>query len=175
MSKRFFILAVALLCLLALPAAARATDLSGANIDPSVQAAVDATDGSQAVPVLVYGDSQAVQSVVPDGVDTTDLPVIGAVAAYLTPDEIQTLAGDDSVQNIVADNPVYGFDYQSSMDITNLAIGLEPSARTQGRRSRRPRRHGGRAGQRHRYQHRPFVQPHRGLEGLRERQAQAVR
>jgi serine protease AprX len=125
MSKRFFILAVALLCLLALPAAARATgDLSGANIDPSVQAAVDATGGSEAVPVLVYGDSQAVQSVVPHGVDTTDLPVIGAVAAYLTPDEIQNLADDGSVQNIVADNPVYGFDYQSSMDITNLAIGL---------------------------------------------------
>jgi serine protease AprX len=125
MGKRFLILAVALLCLLALPAAAWATsDLSGANIDPSVQAAVDATDGSQAVPVLVYGDTQAVEDAVPQGVDVTALPVIGAVAAYLTPDEIQSLAADDAVQNIVADNPVYGVDYQSSMDITNLAIGL---------------------------------------------------
>jgi serine protease AprX len=127
MSKRFLILALALLCLLALPATALAADeLDGAKIDPSVQLAVDATGGDEAVPVLVYaaGDTDAVAEAVPQGVETTSLPVIGALALYLTPDEIEALAGEDFVDGIVADNPVYGFDYKTSMDITNLSIGL---------------------------------------------------
>jgi serine protease AprX len=134
MSRRFLVLAVALLCLLALPATALAADeLDGVKIDPSVQVAVDASGGSEAVPVLVYaGDTQAVADAVPQGVDTTALPVIGALAVYLTPDEIEALAGEDFVQGIVADNPVYGFDYQSSMDITNLSIGLDKLTATDG-------------------------------------------
>ncbi len=127
MSTRILVLALALLCLLALPAVALADDdLQGAKIDPSVQLVVDATGGDEAVPVLVYarGDGDDVRDRLPAGVETTSLPVIGALAAYQTPDEIETLAGEPFVQAILADNPVYGFDYRSSMDITNLAIGL---------------------------------------------------
>ncbi len=127
MSKKILIIVVALLCLLALPASALAADqLDNVKIDASVQTAVDAAGGDQAVPVIVYAPDNldAVAATVPEGVDTTPMPLVDGVAAYLTPDEIATLADDDSVTGIVADNPVFGVDYQSSMDITNLAIGL---------------------------------------------------
>ena len=126
MSRRILFLVVALLCLLALPATALAADeLHGAKIDPSVQVTVDATGGDEAVPVLVYAsDPAAVRSALPQGVEVAALPIVDALAVYLTPDEIEALAGEDLVQWIVADNPVYGVDYRSSMDVTNLTIGL---------------------------------------------------
>jgi serine protease AprX len=135
MKVRFLFLAVALLCLLALPVAALADDNGDASkIDPSVTTVLEATGGDQAVPVLVYTEPDAtgvVQDAVPAGVETTELPSLDAVAAYLTSDEITTLSQDSDVNMVVADNPVFGLDYKSSMDITNLAIGLgdvKPSA-----------------------------------------------
>jgi serine protease AprX len=132
MRARYLVLAIALLCFLALPATALAADDGdSAKIDPSVTTVLEATGGNEAVPVLVYTQPDAaavVDQSVPLGVETTDLAGFDAVAAYLTPDEIQTLAGDASVNLIVADNPVFGFDYASSLDITNLAIGLDKVA-----------------------------------------------
>ena len=60
----------------------------------------------------------------PKGVDWEDMAIVDATAAFLTPAEIQALADSDSVAYIEADNPVHGFDYSSSMDVTNLTIGL---------------------------------------------------
>jgi serine protease AprX len=133
MRARYLILAVALLCLLALPATAWAADDGGdaGKIDDSVATVLDATGGDQAVPVIVYTDPGAqdvVDSAVPAGVETTDLAGFDAVAAYLTADEIDALVESDSVDLIVADNPVFGLDYASSMDITNLSIGLDKVA-----------------------------------------------
>ena len=133
MRAKFLILAVALLCLLALPATALAADDNSdvGKIDDSVATVLDATGGDQAVPVIVYTDPGAqdvVTSAVPAGVDTTVLPGFDAVAAYLTDDEIDAIAASDSVDLIVADNPVFGLDYASSMDITNLSIGLDKVA-----------------------------------------------
>jgi serine protease AprX len=130
MRAKYLILAVALLCLLALPTTALAAkDKSDAGkIDDSVTTVLQATGGDEAVPVLVYTEPDAatvVADAVPLGVATTPLADFDAVAAYLTSDEIQELSGEDSVDMIVADNPVYGFDYASSLDITNLAIGLD--------------------------------------------------
>ncbi|MEI6725955.1 MAG: S8 family peptidase [Actinomycetes bacterium] len=127
MSKRFLILAVVLLGLLALPASALATgQLDNPKIDSSVQTVVDATGGDQAVPVIVYAPNSlgSVDAVIPLGVETTDVPLVDGVAASLTPDVIATLANQRYVTGIVADNPVFGLDFSSSMDITNLAIGL---------------------------------------------------
>jgi serine protease AprX len=129
MRARYLILAIALLCLLALPSAALAKDGGdNAKIDDSVTTVLDATGNDEAVPVIVYTDPGAggvVDDVVPSGVETTDLADFDAVAAYLTEDEIDALAARDAVDLIVADNPVFGFDYASSLDITNLAIGLD--------------------------------------------------
>jgi serine protease AprX len=129
MRAKYLILAVALLCLLALPATALAVDSnSGGKVDDSVTAVLQATGGDEAVPVVVYtepNEAAVVGDAVPDGVATTELPELDAVAAYLTEDEIQALSADGAVDMIVADNPVYGFDYASSLDITNLAIGLD--------------------------------------------------
>ena len=128
MSKKILILAVALFGLLALPASALATaHFDNAKIDSSVQTVVDATGGDQAVPVIVYAPNSlgSVDAAIPEGVDTTDVSLVDGVAASLTPDEIANLANQDFVTGIVADNPVYGLDVSSSMDITNLAIGLD--------------------------------------------------
>ena len=129
MRAKYWILAVALLCLLALPTTALAADeSSGAKIDDSVTTVLEATGSGEAVPVIVYTDAGAqgvVSSVAPIGVETTDLPGFDAVAAYLTADEIDALAANSAVDLIVADNPVFGFDYATSMDVTNLAIGLD--------------------------------------------------
>ncbi len=129
MRARYLILAIALLCLLALPSTALAADDNdGGKIDTSVTTVLDATGNDEAVPVIVYTDPGAgavVDDVVPSGVETTDLADFDAVAAYLTEDEIDALAASDAVALIVADNPVFGFDYASSLDVTNLAIGLD--------------------------------------------------
>ncbi len=129
MRAKYLILAIALLCLLALPSTALATDNGdSAKIDSSVTTVLEATGGDVAVPVLVYTEPDAaavVADAVPDGVATTELTEFDAVAAYLTQDEIQALSAEASVAMIVSDNPVFGLDYASSLDITNLAIGLD--------------------------------------------------
>ena len=129
MRAKYLILAIALLCLLALPSTALAADDNDSSkVDSSVTTVLDATGGSAAVPVIVYTDPGAeavVEAVAPTGVETTVLAGFDAVAAYLTEAEIDTLAASGAVDLIVADNPVFGFDYASSMDITNLAIGLD--------------------------------------------------
>ena len=91
MRAKYLILAIALLCLLALPSTALAADDSSANakIDDSVTSVQQATGGDQAVPVIVYTDQDAVpqvEQILPDGVSTTDLDQLNAFAAYLTPE-----------------------------------------------------------------------------------------
>ena len=121
------------------------------------------------IPSAVTGPS-------PQGVTST--PICRswtALAAYLTPEEIEALGRRGLVSAIVADNPVFGIDYRSTMDVTNLTIGLgDVLAPTDGRPDRR-RRDRGRPRQRHRDAHRPGRQPHRRLEGLREGQEDALR
>jgi len=126
MKPRILVLTVALLCLLAVPSAALADNEPGGKIDPSVVTVLEATGGNVAIPVMVNapGALAQVSATIPLGVDVTQLPLVGSVAAYLTPAEIQTLGDASFVTDIVADNLVHGFDYQSSMDITNLTIGL---------------------------------------------------
>src|SRR5665648_585769 len=70
------------------------------------------------------GALDQVSATIPRGVDVTVLPLVDSVAAFLTPGEIRTLGDASFVTTIVADNPVHGFDYQSTMDVTNLTIGL---------------------------------------------------
>jgi serine protease AprX len=129
MRAKYLILAIALLCVLALPATALASDQgAAAKIDNSVTAVLDAAGDRDAVPVIVFttpGEADSVEGMVPAGVRTTKLAALDAVAAYLTEAEIDAIAESDSVGLVVADNPVFGFDYVSSLDITNLAIGLD--------------------------------------------------
>jgi serine protease AprX len=129
MRATYLILAVALLCLLALPATAAAAGQSDAGkIDDSVTTVLCETGGDEAVPVIVYtaaGAQDVVADAVPAGVETTALTAFDAIAAYLTGEEIEALSGSGSVELIVADNPVFGFDYATSLDVTNLAIGLD--------------------------------------------------
>ena len=126
MKWKTLVLAVALLGLLALPSVALADGEPGGRIDTSVQTVLDATGDNVAIPVIVNapGDLADVTATIPLGVDITQLPLVGSLAAYLTPDEIAALGNASFVDDIFADNPVHGFDYSSSMDITNLTIGL---------------------------------------------------
>jgi serine protease AprX len=123
---RYLILAAVLLAVLALPAAALADNEPTGTIDTSVQTVLEATGGTVAVPVIVEapGALDQVRTIIPLGVDITSIPLVDSLAAYLTPDEIATLGSQAFVLSIVADNQVHGFSYQSTMDITNLSIGL---------------------------------------------------
>ena len=126
MKPRILVLTVALLCLLAVPNVALADNEPSGKIDPSVVTVLEATGGDVAIPVMVNapGALDQVSATIPLGVDVTELPLVGSVAAFLTPEEIQALGEASFVTTIVADNPVHGLDYQSTMDVTNLTIGL---------------------------------------------------
>jgi serine protease AprX len=130
MKPKILVLTVALLCLLAAPSVALADNEPGGKIDSSVQTVLEATGQDDAIPVIVFSDGElsharrSIQSVAPLGVDWNDMSIVDATAAFLTPQEINDLARSDSVTEIVADNPVHGFDYRSTMDVTNLTIGL---------------------------------------------------
>jgi len=126
MKPRILVLTVALLCLLAVPSAALADNEPGGKIDPSVVTVLEATGGNVAIPVMVNapGALDQVSATIPLGVDVTELPLVDSVAAFLTPAEIQALGNASFVTTIVADNPVHGFDYRSTMDVTNITIGL---------------------------------------------------
>jgi len=126
MKPRILVLTVALLCLLVVPTVALADGEPGGKIDPSVATVLEASGGDVAVPVMVNapGALDQVIATIPLGVDVTELPLVGSVAAFLTPVEIRALGDASFVTEIVADNPVHGFDYQSTMDVTNLTIGL---------------------------------------------------
>ncbi len=123
---RILVLTVALLCVLALPSVALADGEPAGAIDQSVVTVLEVTGGTVAVPVMVYapGALDQVTATIPLGVDVTALPLVDSVAAFLTPAEITALGQASFVTAIVADNLVHGFDYRSSMDITNLTIGL---------------------------------------------------
>ena len=126
MKPRFLVLTVALLCLLALPSVALAENEPGGKIDTGVQTVLEATGGDVAIPVMVNapGALDQVSAMIPLGVEVTQLPLVDSVAAFLTPAEIAALGNASFVTAIVADNPVFGFDYRSTMDVTNLTIGL---------------------------------------------------
>jgi len=126
MKPRILVLTVALLCLLVVPSVALADNEPGGKIDQSVATVLEATGGNVAIPVMVNapGALDQVSATIPLGVDVTQLPLVGSVAAFLTPEEIHALGNASFVTDIVADNPVHGFDYRSTMDVTNLTIGL---------------------------------------------------
>jgi serine protease AprX len=117
---------LAALWLLAWSPVAQANDQIRSKVDSSVETVIEATGGTQAVPVIVSapGGEAQVLSMIPVGVRVTRLPIVDGVAAFLTPEEIRRLGSADFVADIVADNPIYGFSDQSSMSVTNLTIGL---------------------------------------------------
>ena len=102
-------------------AAAPASD----KVNPSVAVALEAAGPGEAVPVFVFAPGRlgAVRANWPPPPHADGLPLVGAVAAWLTEDEIEALASLPYVEAILADNPVYGIG-QASMDVTDLTIGL---------------------------------------------------
>ena len=117
--------AIAAVTLLLFPSLAQG-QTSADKIDSSVVTVLEATGGDQPVPVIVSasGAETRVIDSLPRGVRYTELPGIDSVAAYLTPKQIVALAGSSFVDQILADNPVYGFGLGSSMSVTGLTIGL---------------------------------------------------
>jgi serine protease AprX len=126
MKLRIFVLAVVAVSLLILPGVALADNEPGGRIDSSVQTVLEATGGKVAVPVMVQapGALDQVKAAIPLGVVITEIPIVDSLAAFLTPEEIKALGNAGFVTQIVADNLVHGMSYQSTMDVTNLSIGL---------------------------------------------------
>ncbi len=124
--SRFMPVLLGLFCVAAIAPAAMAGQRGAEKIDASVLTVIEATGGQKAIPVIMEAPGAAADVVarLPRGVRVTNLPLIGSVAAFLTPSEIRTMSGTPFVDQIVADNPVYGFGHVSSMDVTNLTIGL---------------------------------------------------
>ncbi len=123
---RWLLLACVLVALLTLPSTALADGEPARKVDTSVQTVLEATGGKTAIPVMVEapGALDQVKATIPLGVAITDIPLVDGLAACLTPDEIKSLGSAGFVTYIVADNLVHGLTYQSTMDITNLTIGL---------------------------------------------------
>jgi serine protease AprX len=125
MKTRITLALVVVTCLLALTPASAAA--ASDKVNPSVRVALEAAGPGEAVPVFVIapGRLAAVRALLPAGVVADELPIAGAVAAWLTEDEIEALASRSVVAEILADNPVYGIGVaDSAMDVTNIAIGL---------------------------------------------------
>jgi serine protease AprX len=125
--------AVTLLLLLALasPAWAAKWDSPAARpdtatkVDPAVTAALAASPG-EAVPVIVYapGHVDDVMGALSSTPDAEPLDVVKAAAAPLTAEQVDSLAELPYVTAITSDPTVFAADYASTMDVTNLTIGL---------------------------------------------------
>ncbi len=125
MKTRITLALVVVTCLLAVAPASAAA--ASDKVNASVRVALEAAGPGEAVPVFVVapGRLAAVRAQLPAGVTAEALPIAGAVAAWLTEDEIEALARRAYVAEILADNPVYGIGVaDSAMDVTNIAIGL---------------------------------------------------
>ncbi len=144
MRAKYLILAIALLCLLALPATALAADEQhGGKIDPSV------TTVARGAPAATRpSPSSCTRTPAPHGrrrrrraaaaSRSTTLPVVDAVAAYLTPDEIDALAGERLRRS--ASSPTTR---SSAFDYRELDGRHQPHHRSrQGDAARRRRPHG---------------------------------
>ena len=116
---------LALTLALASPALASAAN-PPATIDPGVTAAL-ALAGSDPVPVIVYAPGHVadlLQVLPTDEATVEPLAIVKGAAIELTADQVDAVAHLPYVRAIVSDEPVVGADYASTMDITNLSIGL---------------------------------------------------
>ncbi len=110
-----------------LAAAPASADPASDKVNPGVAVALEAAGPGEAVPVFVFAPGRlgAVCAKLPTGADAEGLPLVGAVATWLTADQIEDLASLPYVRSIVADMPVYGIGVaDATMDVTNLTIGL---------------------------------------------------
>jgi serine protease AprX len=118
--------AAALLALLTLasPAWAAKKD-SAAKVDAAVNAALAASP-REAVPMIVYapGHLKDVARVLSPDTRTRPLGLLKATAVALTAEQVRALTELPYVKAIAADTPVFAADYASTMDVTNLTIGL---------------------------------------------------
>jgi serine protease AprX len=125
MKTRITLALVVVTVLLAITPASAAA--AGDKVNPGVRVALQVAGPGEAVPVFVVapGHLGAVLGRLPAGVAATKLRLADAVAAWLTEDEIESLAERPYVAAILPDNPVYGIGVaDSSMDVTNVTIGL---------------------------------------------------
>jgi len=110
-----------------LAAAPASADPASDKVNPGVAVALEAAGPGEAVPVFVFAPGRlgAVCAKLPTGADAHGLPLVGAVATWLTADQIKDLASLPYVRSIIADMPVYGIGVaDATMDVTNLTIGL---------------------------------------------------
>ncbi len=127
MKRRFLVVAAALLVAVVLAWGGTAwADQTSAQIDPSVLTELDAAGGAS-VPVIVYATPGHLADLTAElGATNVDesLALIGAVSTDVTPDTITTVAALPYTDYVAADAPIFGTDYQASLDVTNATIGL---------------------------------------------------
>jgi len=119
-------LALAVVTFLLAAAPASAVPASD-KVNPGVAIALEAAGPGEAVPVFVFAPGRlgAVRAKLPADAEAQGLPLVDAVATWLTADQIEDLASLPYVSSIIADMPVYGIGVAgAAMDVTNLTIGL---------------------------------------------------
>jgi serine protease AprX len=95
------------------------------KVDGAVTAALAASPG-EAVPVIVYapGHLNELAAVLPSQTAIDRLDLVKAAAVPLTAAQVKALTALPYVTTVAIDAPVFAADYASTMDVTNLAIGL---------------------------------------------------
>jgi len=119
-------IAAMLLLLLALASPAWAAKKDGAaKVDTGAAAALAVSPG-EAVPLIVYapGHVRQLAAVLSSQAAVERLDLVKAVAVSLTAEQVEALVALPYVSAITSDAPVFAADYASTMDVTNLTIGL---------------------------------------------------
>jgi len=121
-TRRTWVLLIMLL--LALTLYAGTAWAGGAAVDVTLSAELQ--DSSGPIPVIIFAEGCAAQvaAALPAGSDATTLPLIDAVAATLTADQILAAADLPGVEEIQADDDVVGVGWVDTLSFTNSAIGL---------------------------------------------------
>jgi serine protease AprX len=127
MRARFLAILAALL--LACTAAA-APALAAPDDDPVSDGVEDAiAQGKGEIPVIIFteGDLAAVEEALPAGAEAESLPLLDAVSAVLSPEQIEGLVASGvagEIDEIQTDDMVVGLGWPDYLSYTNLAIGL---------------------------------------------------
>jgi len=125
-----FVAVLVVVVLAACPALAGAKDKSGDDpVGSSLYEVFAAEEVDGEIPVIIFGqnDTDAIEAALPADAGAVELPLIDAVAAELTQQEIEALADSavaSEIEEIQLDDDVVGVGWTDYLSFTNSAIGL---------------------------------------------------
>jgi|GEM_PF-359388 len=124
-----YVAVLVVVVLAAFPAFAGAKDRSGGPVGSSLYEVLAAEEADAEIPVIIFGEdgTEAIEAALPAGAGAVRLPLIDAVAAELTQEQIEALADSAvaaQIEEIQLDDDVVGVGWTDYLSFTNSAIGL---------------------------------------------------